>query len=221
MSRIPCKAGARGSLKWIQRAVNDRPELLDEPLRARIGHGPISWLSPRREDGYAEYRDGDFLDLLGAGDLRTDLADFWPARGPQWDALGRSERGDLLLVEAKAHVPEMLSPASAASPASLARIRDALGRTAESLGATPRAAWTDAFYQYANRLAHLAFFRDRGRPAWLVLVSFVGDAEMKGPRTAEAWDAAYTVADYAMGLRADHRLSRYIIHLHPDVRDLG
>ena len=111
MTRIVQEAGARGSLKWIQRAVNRHPELLDGPILDKIGSSKqIRWLSPRLDDAYAEYRDGSFLELLGAGDLVPALADFWPQRGPQWDALGRTPDGDLLLVEAKAHIREMFSP---------------------------------------------------------------------------------------------------------------
>ena len=165
MTRTPQPEGLRGSLKWIQRAVNRRPEVLDDTLCRRLGAASVTWLSPHRDDAFAEYRDGAFLDLLGAGDLRDDLAAFWPARGPQWDALGRSDRGDLLLVEAKAHVGEMFSPATGASAGSRERIEAALSDTAAALGARPRASWSEVFYQYANRLAHLAFLRARGRQA--------------------------------------------------------
>ncbi len=37
-------------------------------------------------------------------------------------------------------------------------------------------------------------------PAFLVLVNFLNDADMKGPTTAEVWQAAYEVAFHVMGL---------------------
>jgi hypothetical protein len=80
-----------------------------------------------------------------------------------------------------------------------------------------RAAWTHQFYQLANRLAHLRFLRGQGVPAWLVLVNFVGDADMGGPIHAETWHAAYDVAFHVMGLPRRHVLSRWIIEVFPDV----
>ncbi|WP_079731340.1 hypothetical protein [Novosphingobium mathurense] len=169
-------------------------------------------------DDFAEYRDGDFLDLIGLGNLRPALSDFWPDRGPQWDALGVSDRGAVLLVEAKAHVGETCSPGTSASEASRKRIADALSACADRLGAKPnRAPWTDYFYQRGNRMAHLHFLRDQGVPAYLVLVNFLNDADMKGPSTPETWQAAYDVAFHLMGLGKRHSMSRYIIEVFPKV----
>lgn len=221
MSRVAQPAGMRGSLKWIQRAVNDRPDALDAPLLAQLdGASRIEWRSPLAADDYAEYRDGDFLDRVLAGDLRADLAAFWPERGPQWDALARSDRGDILLVEAKAHVAEMLSPATQAGPACRVAISDALERVAADLAAEPKAAWTTSFYQLANRLAHLWLMRRAGKPAWLVLANFLGDTEMNGPESAREWEAAYLVAFHIMGLPKRHALSRYILHVYPRVEGM-
>ena len=41
------------------------------------------------------------------------LKDFWPPRGPQWDALGRIFKTAYFLVEAKAHVTELISSPAA------------------------------------------------------------------------------------------------------------
>lgn len=171
-------------------------------------------------DGYAEYRDGAFLDLLGLSRLRQPLLDFWPERGPQWDALAQLDGGGVLLVEAKAHVSEMCSPGSYAGSASLARISARLDEVASALGASAtRAPWTTHFYQLANRIAHLHFLRSAGVDAWLVLVNFLGDREMGGPETREAWEAAYAVAFHVMGLKKRHPLSRYIVEVFPDTRE--
>src|SRR5690606_32478350 len=89
---------------------------------------------------------------------------------------------------------------------------------ASRLGArASRAAWADHFYQLANRLAHLNFLREHGVPAHLVLVNFLNDAEMNGPKSPEAWHAAYEVAFSVMGLGRRHPLSRYVIEVFPDV----
>jgi hypothetical protein len=211
--------GTKGSLRWIQEAVNDRWDALDQPILAKLpGAIRIEWRSPLKVDGFAEYRDGEFLDRIGLGNLRTALKEFWPERGPQWDALGVTDRGDVLLVEAKAHVAEMCSPGTAAGPGSRERIDQALVACADRLGArASRAAWTDHFYQLANRIAHLRFLREHGVPAYLVLVNFLNDHDMKGPATPEAWEAAYEVAFHVMGLPKRHPMAQYMLEIFPDV----
>lgn len=221
MSRIAQPAGTRGSLKWIQRCVNERPSALDPLILAKLdGASQITWRSPRADDDFAEYRDAAFLERIGAERLAGDLAAFWPTGGPQWDALGITDRGDALLIEAKAHIAEMLSPATQASPASRSRIEAALAETVQALGATPKADWCETFFQLANRFAHLHFLRSRGVSAWLVLVNFVGDEDMDGPSTAAEWEAAYQVALHVMGLPARHKLSRYVVHAYTTVAAL-
>ena len=219
MSRTPQPTGARGSLKWIQRATNESWPSLDDPVLAALpGAHRIEWLSPLEADDFAEYRDCDFLERLGRGDLFSALQDFWPARGPQWDALGRTDGGHLLLVEAKAHIAEMCSPGTAATASSRERIEARLSEVATKLGARQnRAAWTDFFYQLANRIAHLDFLRTQGASAYLVVVNFLNDPEMKGPSSLEAWEAAYEVAFHVMGLQKRHPLAPYIFEVYPDV----
>jgi hypothetical protein len=218
--RVVQPVGTKGSLKWIQRAIAERWPDLEEPIRAQIGLGcRIDWVSPLAQDEFAEYRDAAFLARLGLGHLAGDLARFWPARGPQWDALGRSDAGHVLLVEAKAHIGEFCSPASAAGDASLGLIRRSLAWAGEWIGADPAASamWHRQFYQYANRLAHLVWLREQDIDARLVLVGFVNDGDMLGRTTPEAWEAAYQVANFAMGIRGSRALARHVIHVMPDV----
>jgi hypothetical protein len=218
MVRVVQPEGRRGSLKWIQRAVEERWPELEDPILHRLPEArAIEWRSPVRGDEYAEYRDADFLTLLGLGDLTRSLASFWPRRGPQWDALARTDAGDVLLVEAKAHVREFCSPATSAGLESRSLIEARLEEVARALDAAPGRPWADMFYQLANRLAHLWFLRQRGVPAYLILVGFLGDEEMGGPKNAETWEAAYEVANYALGLPSRHPLSPFLIHVHPAV----
>jgi len=220
--RIEQPKGNRGSLKWIQRAVGERWASLEAPILAATGASSITWRSPLERDAFAEYRDEAFLGLLGQLHLADALHNFWPERGPQWDALGKTDSGGVLLVEAKAHIAELLSPPTAAGVVSRRRIEAVFDELALRLNASPqRADWTGHFYQLANRLAHLDFLRRNGVDAWLVLANFVGDEEMSGPRSAEAWEAAYQVARGVMGLSKRHGLSRYVVHVHPDIREQG
>jgi len=160
--RVKQPEGKRGSLKWIQRAVNEQWPSLNQPIAERFADdASIKWLSPIATDGYAEYRDAAFLSRIGQASL-ANLGDYWLVRGPQWDALATTSRGDILLVEAKAHYAEMCSPGTAASAASRLMINKTLTGLAQHLGASPkRASWSDHFYQLANRLAHLQFLRAR------------------------------------------------------------
>ena len=213
--RVPQPEGLRGSLKWLQRAINRSPFSLRVPAI-----GDVEWLSPLAADDHAEYSDGDFLDRLDLTYLSEELQNFWPRRGPQWDALGRS--GDIrIIVEAKAHIGEFLSPPTAAKGGSRSMIERALGETKTALHVTSETDWSSHFYQYTNRLAHLHFLRKSGVDARLLLVGFIGDTDMGGPKTAAEWKTVYRVADHALGLSARHPLSAFIHHIHPDVTALS
>lgn len=211
--RIPQPIGTRGSLRWLQLAVNRRPDLFRGDLPG------VRWLSPLAADDFAEYRDGSFLKLLGLGELAPQLKAFWPARGPQWDALGLVG-GAPVLVEAKAHLDEFFSPATAALRPSRERIAAALGETRAALGAKGGADWSDRFYQFTNRLAHLHFLRREGVPALLVFVNFLNDGDMRGPAESAEWDGAFRTAGYALGLPRRHALTPFIRHVFIDVTEL-
>ena len=75
-----------------------------------------------------------------------------------------------------------------AGDASLALIRASLDETRAHLGVKRGLDWSETFYQYANRLAHLYLLRTLNKlPAWLLFVHFVGDSDMGGPATVEDW----------------------------------
>ena len=134
----------RGSQKWIQVAVNERPEVLGRALQIASALTPsatVTWVSPLA-DRYAEYRDEAFLRRLGVELRSRPLSSFWPARGPVWDGLGRTSNDEYLLIEAKAHIAEMVSPASRASPASLAQIERALKETRAALASETSMNWS-------------------------------------------------------------------------------
>ena len=213
MSRIPQSVGLRGSLRWIQKMVEHHPAVLD----AAIGLGPITWKSPLAGDEWAEYRDEDALRLVGAIPTRRCLDEFWPARGPQWDALGRTVEGEAVLVEAKAHIAETFSAACQATGASLELITRSLAETAEALGAKPGLDWTKRFYQYANRLAMGHFLNTlNGIPSRVVFVYFIGDVEMGGPSSRAEWNAALEVLHEALGIRS--AMPAYVRDAFVDVR---
>jgi hypothetical protein len=213
MARFPQALGLKGSQRWIQSFVNNAPFVLD----ARIGLGPIDWRSPLESDDYAEYRDEAFLQRLGITLPSRSLSSSWPAGGPPWDALGRAKSGEVILVEAKAHLNELLSPPSAASESSLARIQLALRETASALGVPEGFDWSKQFYQYANRLAYAYFLHVvNGIPAKLAFVYFIGDVAVGGPSTRAAWERAIDAVHRALGLTT---IPPFVVDVFIDVRE--
>lgn len=221
MGRFPQLKGQRGSLKWVQRVVNECPEFINEHLRNMCmfpDNTQISWLSPINADELAEYRDQAFLDLLGIKLQRCPLSTFWPDRGPQWDALARADSGEIFLVESKAHVSEILSPGTKASNKAKLMIGKSLKEVQTHLGIQPAVDWSSVFYQYTNRLAHLYLLRELNDvPAFLVFLYFVGDHEMKGPVTPGEWKSAIQVVKGVLGLRKVHKLSNFVFDVFIDV----
>ncbi|MHC4310602.1 MAG: hypothetical protein ACYSSN_11705 [Planctomycetota bacterium] len=84
MKRYPQRSDRKGSLKWTQKLINERPELLNSHIKTAFSLGGsenIEWVSPLRADDYAEYRDADFLQRLGIALDKRPLKEFWPGRG--------------------------------------------------------------------------------------------------------------------------------------------
>jgi hypothetical protein len=211
----------RGSLKWIRAAVNQRPDLLCQKVSDALGltGKHIEWVSPRADDEYAEYGDQDFLERLGIQLSHRPLEHFWPNRGPQWDALGRSPTGEVFLVEAKANVPEVVSPGTGASADSRRLIEQSLSEVKEFLRVDRDIVWSGRLYQYANRLAHLYLLRQLNAvPAYLIFVYFIGDEGVSGPRSVAEWKAALTVAKRVLGISERNPLGRYTCDVFIDVQ---
>ena len=147
-----------GSRRWLQVAVNRGAEVIDGAMADAAGLAPgepVRWVSPLKSDGFREYRDQEFLERLEVRPASRGLSDFWPRRGPKWDALAITGGGRRLLVEAKANIREFNSDPSKASLASLTRIRAAMAETKDFLGVRSETDWSYCFYQYAYRIAHL------------------------------------------------------------------
>jgi len=220
--RVEQGDGMRGSLKWIQRLVAERSDLLERPLRSAGALGAnatVEWTSPREADGWAEYRDAGFLDQLRLGHLRDELRAFWPSMGPQWDALGRTSEGGVVLVEAKAHLGEFTSRCEAVAPASIAKIEAALNATQRAFEARRGSEWMTSYYQYANRLAHLHFLRSHGVDAQLEFVYFLGDAGMPGPHGRADFEQAVGRVRRSLGLPEGGSMP-HVIDVYVDVTAL-
>lgn len=195
-----------GSQRWLQVAVEHRPELLQSALRRSGALGrreTIAWCSPRAATSFREYRDTAALRLCGLAP-RVPLSEFWPARGPVWDALGTTSDDSVVLVEAKAHIAEAASPATRATPQSKAMIEAALTAARRHYAPRGRAEWSGLFYQYANRLAHQFFFTQRnGLSTTLVFLYFVNATDVDGPTSEAEWRGASRLIHAVLGLPSD------------------
>jgi hypothetical protein len=213
-----------GSQRWLQVAVNRAPELLDQALR-RAGaiddDDSATWGSPLAAKGYEEYRDGAVMRCLGIKELPgRQLSDFWPNRGPVWDALGRSSKGSLILVEAKAHIPEVASPRSMASEHSLKHIERSLEEARKYFAPRAKAEWSGNLYQYANRLAFQYFFSKLNKvPSRLVFLNFCNAADVQGPQSEQEWHGATRLIHALLGL-PDDLSKKGVHHAFVDVRPL-
>ena len=197
----------RGSQRWLQLAVNRCPNVIDGAIAKTIGlerSEAIRWLSPLELDTFTEYRDNAFLERLGITPHHWRLEDFWPTRGPVWDGLARTSGGRYLIIEAKANIPEFDTNPTGATGASLRKIRKALDETRAFLKVNSKTDWSEHFYQYTNRLAHLYYLRELNKvDAALVFVYFVGDTTVPGvnPVSRGGWRAAIDLANHHLGIR--------------------
>ena len=222
MPKDPAYAN-KGSQRWLQIAVEEAPELIDAQIRSAMNlpsEVSIEWLCPVRGTQFGEYRDEAFLKLLGIELPLKQLRAFWPSRGPMWDGLARTSRGEIILVEAKAHIPEMVSPSSKATGASEKQIAAALEETRKALAPKSTVSWSGIFYQYTNRLAHLYLLRSlNGIRAHLVYVYFTNARDVFGPASREEWEGAIKVMVTYLGL-GRHKLGRYVHHVFLDVDEM-
>jgi len=213
----------KGSKKWIQKVINCKPEILNSELKKTgvYSDQEFCWVSPLKSEEYKEYRDQKFLDALDL-DLKTvKLKNFWPSRGANWDALGKTSSGCVLLVEAKAHVTEIdIGGTGATDPKSKQLIHNSLEEVKKYLLARDEVDWSVHFYQTTNRLAHLYLLRVLNSiDAYLVNVYFLNDEERGGPRTVREWKSALKLLKKFLGI-SDTKLDKFILDIFIDVNDL-
>ena len=179
MTKVKQKSDGRGSLKCIQDLVNDKPEYLNSIIIQNfneLANEKIIWLSPLKSEDYAEYKDQSFLNAVGANSNNLKLHDFWPKGGPQWDALAKTETAKVILIEAKANVPELKSPGTKAKLLSKDLIQKSLLEVKQYLEISKGVDWSSTYYQYTNRIAHLFYLREKCKiPAYLINIYFVND----------------------------------------------
>jgi hypothetical protein len=151
---------------------------------------------------------------------------FWPQRGAvqNWDAVARldSPAGpEWLLVEAKAHVGELLAPCKAKAVSSITQIDRAFDATRRSVGAEQisSAVWRGPYYQYANRLAVLHFLMHECSPpvpTRLLFIYFCADTQSnaEGPADEAAWAPLVNLMCSTLGLNSLAPLMQRVHHLY-------
>lgn len=223
MTRIKQKSDGHGSLRQIQLLINKNQDQINNIIKkefAELAKDTIIWKSPIEDDELAEYRDNDFIDRLGLDQKIIKLEEFWPTRGAQWDAFATTKEGNIILVEAKANIPEIVTPATSASAKSKSLIDKSLKETKDYLGIKNDIDWSGKFYQYTNRLAHLYFLRKKhNKPAYLLNIYFIGDKTVNGPETIQEWKGALQVLHSYLGLSI-HKLSKYMADIFIDIKTI-
>jgi hypothetical protein len=216
----------KGSQKWLQLLIKEHKPIIFREIAREIPHlnlnnlDQIEWLSPLEKDDYIEYSDSAFIDKLQVELKYGPLIDFWPSGGPVWDGLAKIDNNDILLIEAKSHIGELISVLKAIANNSLEKISRSLSQTQEILGVKSHLDWTAPFYQYSNRLVHLYFLRELNKlPVYLVFVYFINDPDMHGPSTREEWQGALKLMKTLLGL-SRHKLSKYMVEIFIDVREI-
>ena len=159
-----------------------------------------------------------YLKILGLGDATSELNQFWPPRGPQWDALGRS-RNKYFLVEAKANILEILSSVQAKAEKSTSLIQYSIEETKKYLRCEKGKNWEHGFYQYANRISHLYFLRIICKlDAYLVFVYFCND-HTHIPTTKNEWRGAIKLQESLMSL-SRHKMRKHVASIFISVEDI-
>lgn len=209
-----------GSQHDIQVVANHAPHLLGQAL----GIKHIEFFSPIESEGYGEYRD-DFLRKLRIDDSAYPLKDFWPAKGPQWDGLAKTDKDEILLIEAKAHISETFGDGTQAKGESRKRIRTTLQNVAMSKNVNAKFIediWLGPLYQTANRIAFLDYLVNKlGVKAKLVYVIFLNDPIAHPSETKDRWNAVLDTAErYMLRLPRRFKLSKHIKRAFIDYREL-
>ena len=185
--RVAQPQGHRGSLKWIQLAVNQHTAHLNRLVQEACGFPSdevIEWVSPLEDDQWSEYRDAAFLDRLKLQLSARPLPEFWPS---QRTSVGRSWP----------HQPGQRSSCGGEGQHSRGRISSQSGvacisgqNQSQSGGSAaipesrPKHRLDGKAIPVCQPLAHLYLLRELNHiQARLLFIYFVGDEEMDGPQT--------------------------------------
>ncbi len=215
-------------LRWLGYHRKRLNELIEEQTGLQV----VEWLdfgfSSRPKDAQTfptldlEIAHLDFLP--DEHPAKSEWFNVWPVtngklgRGPCWDGIAKLSDGGWLLVEAKAHLGELESPGSQATPVSLKKITALLDEAKQAYGVAPEVPWTKKYYQQANRLAVLWFLHQKyGEKAYLLNICFVGDQfrdqNNECPTSAAGWRDGISKMKKALGLMDSPLLAEKVKYL--------
>ena len=212
MTKTKQKSDGRGSLKCIQDLINNSPTYINSLIAnefEEFDNEEIIWVSPLKDKDYSEYRDHSFIEIIGLNPNEIQLSKFWPKRGPQWDALAKTKTGKVILVEAKANIPEIKSPGTKAKELSKNLIDKSLSEVKEFLEIVSEVKWSNTYYQYTNRIAHLFYLREKCKvDAYLINIYFINDKTHIATKR-EGFELAIKKLKNHLGIES-HKLDNFI-----------
>lgn len=221
MSRKTYTEETHGSQKDLQILANQHQDILNHELSKILNKTiKLEWLSPLKDDDYAEYVDQDFINRLDINSRITKpLNDFWPNGGANWDGLAKDNE-TIFLIEAKAHISEqMIESTGATSIESINLIKKSLEETKAFLDVKSDVSWCkENYYQYANRIAHLYYLREINKiDAHLLFIYFLNDKTVTGKsETKEDWKQAINDVYKKLELEKNNKLSDFIHNIFID-----
>lgn len=221
------KAKPYGSKNALQLLANNHPDVFAKAINSHN----VQWISPIKADHYKEHCN-NFPEL---GVTSQSLNEFWPQRGPQWDGIAiDKDRGEYLLIEAKAHISELFNTNSRAKESSAQLIAKRLQELSNNLKSKHyiKEFWQGSLYQTANRLAFLDFLNKKSAKEWhnkvkLVYLIFLDNpiadkyAFSEARETQNAWITALSIAEQQLlSLPKRHKLTKHIKHVFISCQDL-
>ena len=223
MSRKTYTEETHGSQKDLQLLANQHQDILNRELSKILDKTiELEWLSPLKDDDYAEYVDQDFINRLDINSqIIKPLKEFWPNGGANWDGLAKDNK-TIFLIEAKAHISEqMIETTGASSEKSLALIEKSLEDTKAFLNIKSDISWCKKnYYQYANRIAHLYYLRELNKiDAHLLFIYFLNDKTVtEKSETKEDWKKAINEVYKSLKLEKNNKFSDFIHHIFIDTK---
>ena len=212
MSNTKDEFAWHGSKLCLQLCVNNsrKKEILD----SLIGVGELKWFSPLATENFKEYHLVDFAqnhpEIFSSNVNWQRLSKI----KAQWDAIGVTDDGTLILVEAKAHVKELESAGINAKNES-STYNEIVDQIYATMGGDDPV-WIEQYNQTANRDVYLDQLNAAGIKTILVYIYFVNDITYKN-ESKETWDS------YLTEMHKNHptpkRLEPFTKHIFYDVWD--
>ena len=197
------QTGIKGSKRCLQAYLSDdnkRKELEEKVCEIiRWAVKEIDWLGPKQSDDgwdWKELTGNAFWNAIGVNP--KDTREFWPARGPHWDAIARLTLEDgsyrYVLFEAKANVQELKSWMRTKSDDSRKLIKRTLKTYTRSA--------PSYYYQTRNRIAHKKFINEKIKGMeYVKLCYLIFENDMTHIETSEEeWRTALKQEHQELGL---------------------